>query len=88
MLKSEDDGQIRRAQTALRVEGAAIEQLVANPGFAQLIVREESGRDYTVSAEDATNAVVTQMWDQVVLVLPARGRGLWVQDVVEITSHE
>ncbi len=87
MLKSEDDGQIRKAKTASRVEGAPLEPLLRTTGFTRLLVRDKSGRSYELSTDDAQGALIAQMWGETVLVLPQRGRGKWVANVVEITSH-
>ena len=88
MLKSEEDGQIRKAKTASRLDGAPVASLVANPGFQRLIVRDKTGREQTLSAEEAAGAALVQTWGKTVLVLPSRGRGLWIQDVVQITSQQ
>jgi hypothetical protein len=87
MLKSAEDGQIRKAKTLSRIDGAPLETLVANPAFLRLLVRDRAGRQYELTSDDAAGALVTQMWGQVVLVLPERGRAKWVADVVEITSQ-
>jgi len=87
MLKSETDGQIRKGKTASRLEGAPIEAIVANPGFQQILVRDRSGREHTLTAEEARGAVLVQMRNQATLVLPERGRAQWVADVVEIVSQ-
>jgi hypothetical protein len=87
MLKSPEDGEIRKAKTASRLEGAPLDSLVANPDFQRLVVRDKTGREHTLSAEEAAGAVLVQTWGQTVLVLPERGRGLWIADVVEITSQ-
>jgi hypothetical protein len=87
MLKSEADGQIRKGKTASRLEGAPIEAIVANPNFQQLLVRDKSGREHILRAEEAQGAVLVQMRNQATLVLPERGRAQWVADVVEIASQ-
>lgn len=87
MLKSEEDGEIRKAKTLSRVEGAALETLLANPNYARLLVRDKSDHQVEVNREDAHGALLTQMWGQTVLVLPERGRARWVADVVDIVSQ-
>ena len=87
MLQSPDDGQIRKAKTASRLDGAPLAALVANPGFQSVTVLDRAGREHTLSAEEAAGAVLVQTWGQAVLVLPSRGRGLWIADVVQITSQ-
>jgi hypothetical protein len=87
MLKSETDGQIRRGKTASRLEGAPIEAVVANADFQQLLVRDKSGQEHALTAEEAQGAVLTQIRGQVTLVLPERSRAQWVTDVVEIVSQ-
>jgi hypothetical protein len=87
MFKSEDDGQVRRAKTANRIEGAPIEDLVAGPGFEGLRVRDAAGEEHSLSADEAEGALLAQMGKEVVLVLPGRGRSQWVTGVVEITTE-
>jgi hypothetical protein len=88
MLRSETDGQIRKAKTASRIEGAGLEKSVADPGFDTLLVRDASGEEHTLTAADARGAVLAQMGPQIVLVLPSRGRAQWIGDVVELISEE
>jgi hypothetical protein len=87
MLRSEADGQVRKAKTASRIEGAGLADIVADPGFDTLLVRDAAGGEHTLTAAEARGAVLAQMGKQVVLVLPGRGRGKWVADVIEIVSE-
>jgi len=88
MLRSESDGQIRKAKTASRIEGASLADIVADPGFDTLLVRDAAGGEHTLSAAEARGAVLAQMGQQIVLVLPGRGRAQWIVDVVELVSEE
>jgi hypothetical protein len=88
MLRSETDGQIRKAKTASRIEGAGLPDIVADPGFDTLLVRDVDGGEHTLSASEARGAVLTQMGQQVVLVLPSRGRAQWITGVAELVSEE
>lgn len=87
MLRSAEDGLVRRAQTAARVEGAAVGELVAHPAFATLTVRDARGGERTLTAAEAQGALLAVVYRRVTLVLPGRGRAQWVEDVVEIRSQ-
>ena len=90
MLKSATDGQIRKAKTAGRIEGVPAENVVDDPGFEQLMVRDVEGNEYLFSAKEAKGALLAQLRGrpEVVLVLPEAGRSQWVAGVVEISSEE
>jgi hypothetical protein len=88
MLRSEADGRIRKAKTASRIEGASLDDIVADPGFDTLLVRDAFGGEQTLSAAEARGAVLAQMGQQIVLVLPGRGRAQWISDVAELVSEE
>ncbi len=83
----QSDGQIRRAKTASRIEGADLRDIVGDPGFDELLVRDASGGEHVLTAAEARGAVLAQMGESIVLVLPNRGRALWVNDVVELVSE-
>ncbi|MEJ5310602.1 MAG: hypothetical protein WHX52_12590 [Anaerolineae bacterium] len=87
MLQSADDGEIRRASTASRVEGAPVSAIVANPAFTEVRVRDASGKETALSAEDARGALLIQSRGQVTLALPGRGRSQWIADVVEVRTR-
>jgi hypothetical protein len=87
MLKSPDDGLVRRAKTAGRIEGAPLSLLVADPGYTQLTVRDAQGQTHTLSAPGASGALLAQRRGQVVLILPDRGQPQWIQGVVEVTTQ-
>lgn len=84
MFKSEEDGQVRKAKTASRIDGAPIEDLI---GFNAILVRDAQGQERALSADEAEGAILAQIDGRIVLVLPGRGQPQWVLDVVEITSR-
>jgi hypothetical protein len=88
MLRSEADGQVRKAKTASRIQGAGLADIVADPGFDTLLVRDASGGEQALTAAEARGAVLAQMGKQLVLVLPKRGRAQWIGGVVELVSEE
>ena len=88
MLKSESDGQVRRARTAFRIEGAPLAAVVAEPAFGTLLVRSARGQERTLTAEEARGAVLAVVHGHVTLVLPERSRGQWATDVVEMVSED
>jgi hypothetical protein len=88
MLKSKTDGEIRKGKTASRIEGAAVADIVGDPEFDLLLVRDAEGRERSLTAQDAAGALLAQMNGKVVLVLPGRGRAQWIFDVVEIVPEE
>jgi len=88
MLRSEADGQVRKGKTASRIEGAGLADIVGDPDFDTLLVRDAEGQEHTLTAAEAKGAVLAQMGRKVVLVLPGRGRAQWITDVVELVSEE
>jgi hypothetical protein len=90
MLKSEADGQIRKAKTASRVEGVPVEAIVDDPGFEELMVRNAAGETCAFTAKEARGALLAQLRGrpEVVLVLPGQSRAQWVSEVIEISSQE
>jgi hypothetical protein len=88
MLSGGVDGQVRKAKTASRIEGAGLANIVADPDFNALMVRDADGTEHTLTAAEARGAVLAQMGSQVVLVLPGRGRAQWIDGVVELVSEE
>ncbi len=87
MLKSEDDGQIRRGKTASRIECVAVETLVTHPNFESLAIEDHAGQTHTLTTADASGACLALLRGKVTLVLPARSRAQWITDVVEVTSQ-
>ncbi len=87
MLRSDEDGEVRRAQTAARVHGAPVAQHIANTGFQRLIVVDTEGAEYSLTAAEARGAVLAQLRGRTTLVLPDRARNQWLTDVAEIRTE-
>ena len=87
MLRSEEDGQIRRAQTAGRLQGAPVARHVADPAFEHLIVRVGSGDEHSLSAAEAGGAALALLRGETTLVLPGRARNQWLAGVVELRTE-
>jgi hypothetical protein len=87
MLRSETDGQVRKGKTAARIEGAGLADIVGDPGFDTLLVRDAEGAESILTASEARGAVLAQMNGRIVLALPQRGRAFWISDVVELVSE-
>ncbi|MDF1513591.1 MAG: hypothetical protein P1S60_07265 [Anaerolineae bacterium] len=88
MLRSEVDGQVRKAKTASRIEGAGILDIVGDPGFDVLEVLDGDGNSHILTVAEARGAVLAQIGQHTVLVLPARGRSQWIPGVVELITEE
>jgi len=88
MLHSETDGQVRKGKTASRIEGVGLADIVGDPGFDTLLVRDANGVEHTLTSAEAKDAVLAQMGNRIVLVLPSRGRVQWIAGVVELVSEK
>lgn len=81
MLVSDLDGQIRKAQTASRMEGVALEDLFAGMAYEQFVVVDEDGQEHRWPAGEVPGAILTTVQGQLTLVLPERGRAQWIEGV-------
>ncbi len=88
MLKSDEDGQVRTAKVASRIQGASVLQHVINPAFDSLRILDSQGQTYSLNWDEAQDALLASVQGEVALILPARGRSQWIRDVVEIQSME
>ncbi len=85
MLRSEEDGEVRRAYTAGRVQGAPLAALVGP--FEQLVVVDRGGAEHTLSAAEAEGAVLALLRGETTLVLPGRARNQWLTGVVALRAE-
>jgi hypothetical protein len=88
MLKSEQDGKVRKAMTAGRIEGVALEDILPDDDFAALKIVDDEGQLHRLSVEEAQGALLAIVSDQVTLILPERGRSQWIPAVVIISTEE
>jgi len=81
MFASEEDGEIREAETSARLWGAAVEDLLPGDGVTALVIRDGEGKEHRFKPEDVQGAVLVPQTDGLTLVLPDRSRADWVRDV-------
>lgn len=84
MFASELDGEVREAQTAARVWGAALGDLVPEGSFTGLLVRTRAGEELRLSREQVSLAVLIPEVGSPTLVLPEESRSGWVKEVTEL----
>jgi len=87
-LRSEDDGLIRKASVASRLEGVTLVSLFNLDQVATLQVRTKAGEIVTLDAQAARSGFLTQVRGLTTLVLPERGRSEWISDPVAIEPVE
>ncbi len=85
MLKSQDDGEVRRGKTASRVTGVPLTTLLG-ADFDTVTVETADGETATLEAAEVEGAVLAQRRDSPTLVLPGRGRSEWIGDVVALSA--
>jgi len=87
MFKSEEDGEIRKAKTASRLEGAAVSDIVADLDYSLLHVRTAGDDSVELGRDEADGAMLTNIRGKVTLVLPDRARNEWISAVVELSTE-
>ncbi len=86
MFVSEQDGEIRDAQTASRVRGAALEDLLGDELKNGIVIKDQEGVEYEYSRSELTGAVLTPGRSGTTLVIPDLGRVDWIDGVVELRA--
>jgi len=84
MFASDTDGEIREAETAARVWGAAVSDLAPEGDYSSLLVRDGLGQEYRLDVKDLRLAVLVPQVDGLTLVLPGESRSSWISDVLEL----
>lgn len=86
MFVSEQDGEIRDAQTASRVRGAALEDLLGAEFDNEIIVQDQEGEEYEYLRSELDGAVLTPGRNGTTLVIPGLARVDWIDGVVELRT--
>ncbi len=87
VMLANDAGGTSHAQVANSVEGALLAPLLSNPNPDSIIVTNRAGETFELSGEEAANAALAMVYDEITLVFPERGRSAWLTDIVGIESH-
>jgi hypothetical protein len=77
-LRSESDGEIRKAAVASRLEGVPLRSLFKLEDGGALQVETAAGETLTLDLQAASNGFLTQFRGRTTLVLPERGRSEWI----------
>ncbi len=86
MFVSELDGEIRDAQTASRVRGAALEDLLGAELDNGIVIKDQDGEEYEYSRSDLAGAVLKPGRNGTTLVIPDLARVDWIDWVVELRT--
>jgi hypothetical protein len=87
-LRSEEDGVIRKADVASRLEGVALTSLFNFDKINTLQVQTKAGDSLELDAQAARNGFLTQLRGSTTLVLPERGRSEWISEPTAILAKE
>jgi hypothetical protein len=88
MLKSEEDGEIRKATTASRIEGIPIGRLFDNISFQTLKILDKVGKIHTLTFNEVETAILAPIQGELSLVIPERGRSQWIEGVQSLETEE
>jgi hypothetical protein len=86
MFVSEQDGEIRDAQTASQVRGAALEDLLGGDLERGIVVKDQDGVEHEYTESELAGAVLTPGRNGTTLVIPDLARGDWIDGVVELRT--
>jgi hypothetical protein len=87
MLASED-GKTSHAYVANWIDGALLLPLLENQAPDYIIITDGSGIRTTLAGEEIQGAVIALVRGEVTLVLPQRGRSMWLANIVSIESKD
>jgi hypothetical protein len=86
-MLTNEDGETGLAFVANWVEGARLLPLLNTPNPAKVIVTDNSGHQVELDGEEIANAVIAIVRREVTLILPERGRSVWLTSIVKIDSN-
>lgn len=87
MLVSETDGKTRKAITASQMEGVALSDIMEIGLSGHIQVIDQDGNAHQLSVEEARTGILVPIRGVLTLVLPDRGRSLWIENVVAIEKN-
>jgi len=88
MFKSEEDGKIREAYTASRIQGIPINKLFNNESFQSLVVIDKAGECHTIPYEEIKTAILAPIHGELNLVIPEHGRSQWIEGIKSIEIQD
>jgi len=88
MFKSEEDGKIREAYTASRIQGVPIQILFKNESFQSIVILDKAGKIHSIPYEEVITAILAPIQGEVSLVIPERGRSQWIQGIKSIEIQD
>ena len=88
MLADPNGDSIRRAHTARRLEGIPLLDVVDVKQDEVIVLHCADGLQRSITAAEASDALLVQELDGVTLVLPDRGRAAWSSRVVEVATRQ
>lgn len=88
VMLTDDTDQTNLAYVANWVEGAQLLPLLDTPSPTEILVTDSEGTIVSLTGEEIQNAVIAMNRDEVTLILPDRGRSVWLTDIVKIESIE
>lgn len=87
MLKSEEDGIIRKGFTAERLEGIDLYGLLNADPSSQYTIIKEDGSALNLSGKDLMNSKIVLIEEEITLVFPEKSRNQWIFGVQSITRQ-
>jgi hypothetical protein len=88
VMLTNEEGKTGYANVANWVEGAKLLPLLQTENPSTVRVTNENGETTELNPDDYSDAVIAVVRGQVTLVLPDRGRGVWLANIQQIDSSK